>query len=202
MSEICSIVTSAQKTWPDFLQFKNSRPISNLRALSKIIEESDALQLNNYLMNNNLHENFQSAYKVHYSRYWRQWNRCIIYVSYLLHLKLCLTIYYWIGYLDGVVLQGLYKNGLHPTYHLEHNLFKLNLPDLHYMDLTAPQGSVLGPLLYVLYTSRVANIIKRHNLMYQLYADDTQLHVSFKSGSDGLLSSAQSQYWNACTRNQ
>ena len=51
----------------DFLQFKNFRPISNLKALSKIIEKSFALQLNNYLMNNNLHENFQSAYKVHHS---------------------------------------------------------------------------------------------------------------------------------------
>ena len=51
----------------EFLQFKNFRPISNLKALSKIIEKSVALQLNNYLMNNNLHENFQSAYKVHHS---------------------------------------------------------------------------------------------------------------------------------------
>ena len=51
----------------DFLQFKNFRHISNLKALSKIIEKSVALQLNNYLMNNNLHENFQSAYKVHHS---------------------------------------------------------------------------------------------------------------------------------------
>ena len=52
----------------DFLQFKNFRPISNLKALSKINEKSVALQLNNYLMNNNpLHENFQSAYKVHHS---------------------------------------------------------------------------------------------------------------------------------------
>ena len=51
----------------DFLQFKNFRPISNLKELLKIIEKSVALQLNNYLMNNNLHENFQSAYKVHHS---------------------------------------------------------------------------------------------------------------------------------------
>ena len=50
----------------DFLQFKNFRPISNLKALSKIIEKSIALKLN-YLMNNNLHDNFQSAYKVHHS---------------------------------------------------------------------------------------------------------------------------------------
>ena len=51
----------------DVLQFKNFRPISNLKALSKIIEKSVALQLNNYLMTNNLHEAFQSAYKVHHS---------------------------------------------------------------------------------------------------------------------------------------
>ena len=48
-------------------KFKKLRPISNLKALSKIIEKSVALQLNNYLTNNNLHETFQSAYKVHHS---------------------------------------------------------------------------------------------------------------------------------------
>lgn len=42
----------------DFSQFKNFRPISNLKAQSKIIEKSVALQLTNYLMNNNLLENF------------------------------------------------------------------------------------------------------------------------------------------------
>jgi len=51
----------------DFLQFKNFRPISNLKALSKIIEKSVALQLNNYLTNNNLHETFESTYKVYHS---------------------------------------------------------------------------------------------------------------------------------------
>ena len=43
----------------DFLQFKNFKPISSLKALSKVIEKSVALQLHYYLMNNNLHENFQ-----------------------------------------------------------------------------------------------------------------------------------------------
>ena len=47
--------------------FHNFRPIYNLKALSKIIEKSVALQLTNYLMNNNLLENCQSAYKVHHS---------------------------------------------------------------------------------------------------------------------------------------
>ena len=38
----------------------------------------------------------------------------------------------------------------------------------------------------------VADIIKRHNLTYHLYADDSQLYVSFKLGSDDLLFSAKS----------
>ena len=43
-----------------------------------------------------------------------------------------------------------------------------------------PHGSVLGPLLYVLYTSPLADITKRYNLEYHFYADDTQLYVAFK----------------------
>ena len=65
MSEICSIVTLHKKPDADFLQFKNIAKV--LENAKTIIEKSVALQLNNYLMNNNLHENFQSAYKVHHS---------------------------------------------------------------------------------------------------------------------------------------
>ena len=64
-----SAILSPPLKKPDahFLQFRNVRPISNLKVLSKIIEKSVALQLNNYLMTNNLHKNFQSACKVHHS---------------------------------------------------------------------------------------------------------------------------------------
>ena len=46
-----------------------------------------------------------------------------------------------------------------------------------------PQGFVLGPLLYVLYTAPIADIIKSYDLHYHLYADDSQVYVFFPSQS-------------------
>ena len=51
-----------------------------------------------------------------------------------------------------------------------------------------PQRSVLGPLLYLLYTFLVADIIRRHYLNFHFYADDSQLFLSFK-GADPLFDS-------------
>ena len=41
-----------------------------------------------------------------------------------------------------------------------------------------PQGSVLGPILFTVYTSPIAKVAEAHGVSQQQYADDTQWHVA------------------------
>ena len=46
-----------------------------------------------------------------------------------------------------------------------------------------PQGSVLGPILYIIYTSDLASLLTTHAVLGQLYADDVQAYKHCLSSS-------------------
>ena len=52
------------------------------------------------------------------------------------------------------------------------------------LQLTVPQGSVLGARMYTMYTQMLANVIRKHHVQHHSYADDTQVYVRCEDNED------------------
>ena len=174
---------------------KNYRPVSNLPFVSKVLEKVVDARLECHLTSNKLHEPNQSAYTKFHStetalikvqneilQSLDQKNATILvlldlsaafdtidHVTLLQRLECHFSItgkpLAWItSYLSDryqtVCIDGQLSTPVRMTY-------------------SVPQGSVLGPKYYVMYTKPVGAICRKHGLNNHFYADDSQLYFSF-----------------------
>ena len=61
----------------------------------------------------------------------------------------------------------------------QHVLFDGIESDSFDVNFGVPQGSCLGPLPFVIYISKLLEIVQAHLPVARCFADDTQLHLSF-----------------------
>ena len=61
----------------------------------------------------------------------------------------------------------------------------------HTCSCGVPQSSVFGPLLFVLYTTRLSTLISSLSLNHHLYADDTQLFSFYPSDLESSITHLQ-----------
>jgi hypothetical protein len=184
-----------KKTSLDCNNLKNYRPVSNLAFISKLLEKVVACQLNEHLVLNNALEPYQSAYctgRSTESALLRVHNDIILALSdkravllVLLDLsaafdtvdhELLLSTLSHLGIKDTV--QQWFRSYL--TNRVQHITLSNERSDSKSLTCGVPQGSVLGPVLFTIYTSSLGILLRRQNIAYHLYADDTQLYLTFK----------------------
>jgi hypothetical protein len=77
--------------------------------------------------------------------------------------------------IQGDVLQWIESYLSKRTYRVK---IKDSKSILFYLLYGVPQGSLLGPLLFILYVKELEKIAKNHGLSIHVYADDSQLYIS------------------------
>jgi hypothetical protein len=180
-----------KKSTLDTSECKNYRPVSNLAYLSKLLERVVAEQLSDHLRVNNCLDKFQSAYRPGFSTetaLLRVINDilCNVNAGNLVLLVLLDLSAAFDTINHGLLLQRLtceigiqdfalqwfasYLSG-----RSQRVIVGAAFSEEVSLVCGVPQGSVLGPILFSLYTSQLGRVIERFQIGRQFFADDTQL---------------------------
>ena len=176
----------------DSEDMKNYRPISNLSFLSKIIEYAILDQLRPFLEQNELISKYQSAYREFHSTetaLCRVHNDLVTSVcSGRASLLVMLDLSAAFDTIDHhILLNDLFSYGIQGDAHLllqsyfeerfQRVVIGESMSEPEPLLFGVPQGSVLGPVLFVLYTTSLADLLEAHGVSYHFYADDTQIYL-------------------------
>lgn len=177
-------------------EFSDLRPISILSVLSKILEKVLNRQITEYIINNNILPECQSGFVQGKSTITalakitddiiRATDKNEVTALVLLdfskafdtinHDLLCAKLKY-IGFCEqAIIMMRNYLSGRIQRVKLN-DCISNSLP----IRRGVPQGSILGPLLYNIYTHDLKDITNNTKIHY--YADDSQLYKSFEASS-------------------
>ena len=176
---------------------KNYRPVSNLSFVSKVIEKIVLSQLSGHLSVNKLFSMYQSAYRPGHST---ETALVKILNDLLMSMdegKVSLLTLLDLSAAFDTIDHGILISRLEHVYgisgsalswfssYLRDRTQKVKIKNVHSSPVPlvygVPQGSVLGPVLFVLYMSPLCDVILNHSVVPHSYADDTQLLKSTKS---------------------